>query len=270
MTRQEVASGPILMTVTPDLAREWLGANSKNRPVKKSTVAGYARDMAAGRWLVGTDAIGFNQDGTLLNGQHRLLACVKSETPFQTYVVRGLEHESMRVLDHGVRRKVGDQISIEGGRYGHLTGSAGRWLYIFKHGASALGKGRITESEILDMVDRHPRLDQSAGAAYGCIGVRAGLLAAVHYVGAFLLNEEEEAGNFTSVFVTGTKFYDDDAAHCWRERLIRMKQGRSQIAEDFCCRGTIHAWNNFMERIPVKTARVPEIIDFHGLNYKLL
>ena len=259
-----------IVEVTPEIARDWLGYNQKNRRPKKSTVQAYARDMAAGGWKLAGDPIRFDTDGNLLDGQHRLLACIIAERPFQTVVMRELNPGIMRVLDHGTKRTVGDQLHLEGKRWATLTGAAARWLYIFKYGSAAIGKGRVTETEILEMVDRHPLLEESCGAAYSCFGITASLLAAVHYVAGQLLGEQTEADNFAAVFVSGKSFYPEDAALAWRERLIRMKEARSRLSQDFIQRGSIHAWNNFQERIPVRTARAPEVVDFHGLDYKLL
>ena len=259
-----------IMEVTPEIAKEWLGSNQKNRRPKKSTVQAYSRDMGAGAWKLAGDPIRFDTDGKLLDGQHRLLACIIAERPFQTVVMRDLNPEIMRVLDHGCKRTVADELTIEGKRWATLVAAAARWLYIFKNGSSAIGKGRVTETEILRMVDRHPLLEESCGVSYASYGMQASLLASVHYVGGQLLGEQEAADNFASVYVSGHSFYEEDAALAWRERLIRMKQTQTRLSQDFLQRGSIHAWNNFQERIPVRTARAPEVVSFHNLDYKLL
>ena len=67
--RQEV------MTITPTLAGEILRLNSNNRNVRDYMVRQYAQMMKEGRWDENSPAtISFYQDGTLADGQHRLLA----------------------------------------------------------------------------------------------------------------------------------------------------------------------------------------------------
>lgn len=259
-----------VVTVTPKLAKEWLGLNLKNRRLAKSTVQGYKRDMQAGRWLLTADPIRFSEDGRLLDGQHRLAACVLADVPFVSLVAHGVSSDTMRVIDHGRPRTVADELNIEGKRWATVGAAAGRWLYIFKHGQTAIGKGRVTSSEVHDMLDRHPLLLESCGTCYGSFGVNASLLAAVHYVGGHLLGESEEADKFVAVFVSGKNFYDDDAALAWRERLIRMKETRTRIAQTTMQKGTIHAWNNFVSRIPVRAARAPDLVSFDGLDYSQL
>lgn len=64
--------------VTPEMAESWLKANVRNRQVRKSRVRTYAKDMAQGNWLFNTQGITFATDGTLIDGQHRLMAVVLS------------------------------------------------------------------------------------------------------------------------------------------------------------------------------------------------
>ena len=182
-----------VMEVTPEMAKDWLGSNQKNRRPKKSTVHAYARDMASGAWKLAGDPIRFGTDGKLLDGQHRLLACIIAERPFQTVVMRDLNPEIMRVLDHGCKRTVADELTIEGKRWATLVAAAARWLYIFKNGSSAIGKGRVSETEILQMVDRHPMLEESCGASYASCGVQESVQAADHYVAGHLQGDQEEA-----------------------------------------------------------------------------
>ena len=81
------ACKPAVMTITPQIAQEWATLNTRNRPVRYAKVAQFARDMKAGRWHMTGDPIQFGISGRLLNGQHRLWACIMSDTAFETVVV---------------------------------------------------------------------------------------------------------------------------------------------------------------------------------------
>jgi hypothetical protein len=256
--------------ITPDMAEEWLKGNAANRRLAKTTVNAYVRDMIAGNWRLSGDPIRFDSDGKLIDGQHRLKACTIARVPFRSVVIRNMPYDVMRVIDHGRSRTVADNLHIEGKQHSLILAAAARWLYVFKHGASVIGKGRITATEILEMVDKHPMLQSSVMSAYKCAGVTPSLLSAVHYVAYNLVGKDELADEFANVFVSGISYYEDDAAHCWRERLIRMRDQRSRVVMDQLHKGTIHAWNNFSERVPVKMARIPDVAAFVGLDYKLL
>ena len=77
------------VTVTPEMAREWLLANTdvpfNSQPGK---VDQYARDMASGHWPLMGEGIRFDEADQLVDGRHRLRACVQSGVPFLTYVTR--------------------------------------------------------------------------------------------------------------------------------------------------------------------------------------
>ena len=60
------------MTITPEIAREMLKKNTNNRPLSKRTLSRYVQLMKNGEWGITTDAIGFDVNGRLINGQHRL------------------------------------------------------------------------------------------------------------------------------------------------------------------------------------------------------
>lgn len=62
--------------IEPHLAESWLTKNVKNRNLTDRIAKKYARDMASGKWKTTGDPIRFDVDGNLIDGQHRLQACV--------------------------------------------------------------------------------------------------------------------------------------------------------------------------------------------------
>ena len=98
----------IMLEVTPDMARDWLNLNTANRSVKSSKVDQYTRDILSGNWKVTHQGIAFYKDGTLADGQHRLHAIIKSNTPITTLVTMDLPRNAMSVLDVGKPREAHD------------------------------------------------------------------------------------------------------------------------------------------------------------------
>lgn len=103
-----------LTDVTPAAAEQLLGRNSRNRNVRQATVDAYARDMTAGNWLVTGESIKVATNGDLIDGQHRLLAIVKSGVTVQMFVAKGIELEAMRVVDTNVKRSSADMLKLDG------------------------------------------------------------------------------------------------------------------------------------------------------------
>lgn len=95
-------------TITPIMASEYLERNVFNRNLKSIVVDSYARDMRNGKWALNGDTIRFDENGTLIDGQHRLAACIKAGVPFETFVVTGLPHSVFDTIDNGATRTGGD------------------------------------------------------------------------------------------------------------------------------------------------------------------
>src|SRR5690349_13435109 len=101
-------------TITPEIAKKYLDQNRDNRPLHRQKVSDYAREMVNQKWLLTGDTIKFDTTGRLLDGQHRLAACVQSGTTFSCLVVRNLETETFTALDIGLRRTQGDVLAFAG------------------------------------------------------------------------------------------------------------------------------------------------------------
>ena len=100
-----------IVLVTKSMAQEWLNNfNTNNRKAKRHIVDKYADQMSRGQWVVNGDTICFDITGTLIDGQHRLLAVIKSEVPLRTTVVRNLPLDAFATLDDGSLRSAGDVI----------------------------------------------------------------------------------------------------------------------------------------------------------------
>lgn len=94
--------------VSPEQASKWLEQNKNNRPVRKQKVRAYVRSIVNGNFHVTNLGIGFFEDGSLADGQHRLMAIVEAGIPVQTLVVYGLKKESSPHIDTGSNRTGAD------------------------------------------------------------------------------------------------------------------------------------------------------------------
>ena len=79
-----------LRTITVADAEAWLevNKNSYKHPHKRQ-VERLAAEIRAGRWRVSDDLIVIAKNGDVINGRHRLQACIDADTPIEAVVVRG-------------------------------------------------------------------------------------------------------------------------------------------------------------------------------------
>lgn len=103
--------------ITPTMAKEWLDLNTKNRNVSDKTVARYAEDIERRNWALTGDTIKFDWNGKLVDGQHRLHACIRAGKAFETYVVRGVDPKAFTKMDQNRVRTSGQILGIENFRY---------------------------------------------------------------------------------------------------------------------------------------------------------
>lgn len=104
-----------LMTITPDMAKEWLENNfENNRKVNERWVNSLSRDMLSGHWGITNESIGFAEDGTLVDGQHRLRAILKANIPVNINVTTGIKMDAIRYIDCGKSRTLSDRMRVNG------------------------------------------------------------------------------------------------------------------------------------------------------------
>jgi len=98
--------------MTPEIALMFLKKNSNNRKVVSSRVAFYASQMLAGKWKLTMEPIKINPD-ELIDGQHRLLACIDAGVSFPTTIATGVPSDTFDVQDTGKQRSAGDAFTIK-------------------------------------------------------------------------------------------------------------------------------------------------------------
>lgn len=160
-----------VITMTPTMAKELLAANAVNRPARAAKIAAYARDMKAGAWLLTGETIIIDDRGRLVNGQHRLLACIQANVTFPVNVAHGAHPSAQEVMDTGVKRTAGDALNLLGYSNAILLAAITRLALRYRitgGGAKRLTNLQPTTTEIVQYVEKHPRLCDAAtvGARY--------------------------------------------------------------------------------------------------------
>ena len=61
--------------VTPIVAKQFLRSNENNRTIRPTAVSQYSEKMLQGSWRLSTDAIGFDENGVLINGTAQAARC---------------------------------------------------------------------------------------------------------------------------------------------------------------------------------------------------
>lgn len=105
---------PVLETITPAKAEQYLNRNTSNRKLRDGVVDKYAEDMRNGHWTECIVPIAFYANGDVADGQHRLWAIVESGITQRFFVLRNLSRDAGLNIDVGVPRTLVDNARISG------------------------------------------------------------------------------------------------------------------------------------------------------------
>lgn len=140
-----------IVEITPEIATALMKENVSNRPLNRARVRIYVDAMKRGQWKLSGESIKRATDPEsgrkrLIDGQHRLQACIESGVAFPTVLVDELAEDVFSVIDRGKTRTVNDVM--------HIAGHGG-----FKHVAPAIrllltleANNNILNSELLQCV----------------------------------------------------------------------------------------------------------------------
>lgn len=102
-----------LRFVTPQAAEKLLKLNSKlNRNISRARVEMYKWALRTGQWTPNHQGVGINCDGSLLDGQHRLLAIIETGIGAWMNVTTGVPVEAMDKVDNHFARSAVDGVAI--------------------------------------------------------------------------------------------------------------------------------------------------------------
>jgi hypothetical protein len=257
-----------LWTITPDTARELMAAHDhvveqnhlsgakrdgRNRKIRWDKVETYARDMKTGNWRGRNgQTIKIAWDGTVPDGQHRFMACIKAETPFETYVVFGVDPEDQDTMDTGIPRKIHDQLHMRGEVNANNLAAISRWAWKWLRGSryrNGTGGPKPSELELIEFIDSDERL---RGATVWAVQAYQGfrLVRVSVYGMAWLLfhgSDHLAAEVFLNGVVTGADLSPGHPALAFRNRMISAKSEQQRLSEHEQLGYLIMAWNAFKD-----------------------
>lgn len=148
--------------ITPELAESYLENNFNNRKVRDKLVNYYADQMLRDEWQLTGQGISISDDGRLIDGQHRLMAIVRSNKPQNMLVISNLPFSTFKVHDAGIARQACDILSIEGIKNSTDISAIIKKKFKFDEGFKSTngGGGRkrklLSNTQVLDCYNQHP------------------------------------------------------------------------------------------------------------------
>jgi hypothetical protein len=262
---------PEVMVITPQIAQEWAALNTRNRPVRYAKVAQFARDMKAGKWVLNGETVKIAANGDLLDGQHRIFACIQAGIAFETVVIRGLPSEAQDTIDTGVGRKMADQLALRGEKDTILLAAIARWSFKWLHGVRAQGgtDQEPSHAEMLALIDAEPRLREATEWANAARQRFKSVSGSVYGMAWLLFHGSDHlaAEVFLSSILTAADHPEGDPALAFRDRIWRARENGERLNQYEQLGYLILAWNAFREERPLSRLQAPKGGKFSPKTY---
>jgi hypothetical protein len=233
-----------IVTVTPDMAGDWLGLNTHNRPLRENWVYDLARRIDTGEWTLNGESIKFNGNGKLIDGQHRLTAVVMANKPITTVVVRGAPEDSFATIDGGRKRTIADAFALNGEANATLLASVVVMHWRYEHRV-LIGRVIFPSSKAAMLhLEEHPGLRDAmrmGARTHDKVQCSISALGTAAYL--FMQQDQDAAERFFETLATGTGLSAGDPIYRLRERFIANRAARMKASAPELLALTIKAWN---------------------------
>jgi hypothetical protein len=256
-----------IITITPEMASALLELNTLNRPLSRGRVRMYADQMKRGQWKVNGESIKtscnpLTGDVRLLDGQHRLVACVESGVSFETLAVSDLDESVFSVIDRGKARGNHDVLAIAGIKNGSHIAPAVKYFICLEAGLNPRNKDAImliSAEDVLDYVRLHSdhvewayqhgrRIDSAIGGIRTAWIIFAGIIAMER-------GETDSVDAFLQPMVSGENLVNGDPRLALRNWVIRNGNTRSGAVTIENVATYIRAYNQWVAGESLKVVR---------------
>lgn len=253
----------VMTFVTPEMARNWLENNNQgNRNVRWGDVDLLRRQIEGGTYEPTHQGIGFYEDGTLADGQHRLHAIVKANVGVWILVTTGLRRSTVHKVDKGIGRTSLDSLHFFGMKADSRRVAVCQCM-VYQLDAEKAGRERWDISKVTseEFTSHFRRFSEAIefSVAYGASAkYPAPLKAAV--ATAWYSEDRQRLAEFMLVIDTGEMFSDDDrAAIRLRDYLRDKRYGQGSTARNDLFLRCCGALRYFIARKPLsKLYATPE------------
>jgi hypothetical protein len=243
------------LNVDTEIAKDMMTRNTdysyRNRPIALNTIKRYEKALLENRWRLTGEPVIFSDDGVLLNGQHRLIACINTGVSFPTLVVFGISRDSFKFMDRGLKRNVSHVFAIEGIPNATLMAACVSWLDRI-YNSNGFNRGAATRPEneqFLDIYDRHKDLQNSTWVSNkiskeGERLISPALMTTLHYL--FAKKDREEADDFMRKVITGIGITEEkEPENLIRKWLMKDNNQPGQVRNDvYRAAFVVQAWNS--------------------------
>ena len=242
--------------ITPQQAKAMLDMSitlgAGNRRVAQRHVDLYAREMLEGRWKLNGVAIKLDENGAVLDGQHRLLACIKAGVPFTTIVMSGVPRDTFDTLDCGRPRTVAQVLQMSDVKYHSLVSAVIRGVSEMRMaGNTARKEKRMSNSAAMEEYRAHSAEYDESARFGACVvadthAMTPKLTATLHY---YMVNDLKQDKELVERFLHDINSFDTSSiAVADKLRKWNLQNRGTRISERTRLGYTILTWNAMLRK----------------------
>jgi hypothetical protein len=240
--------------ITPDKAEQMLARALSNAKIDQPSREAFERDMRAEGWVLNGAPIVLTADGTLLDGRARLLACIRSGSPFDTLVIRGVSPEAFETIDAVRKRTLADILSIRKELHGRPLAAALRILWAYGSGGTP-GTGKSpSPTALLALLEQDPQIRESVMPALRAVPLFPhGCAIALHHLASAV--DPVKATQFLGQLQEPTVQAADHPVVQLRNVLQQLRGQGGTRKQTYMMAVAIKAWNAFAAGKTIKLLR---------------
>lgn len=246
-----------VMTITPEIAGDWLAKNTHNRKMSERAAKDLAKIITEGQWVLNGESIIIGEDGVLVDGQHRLAAIIMANKAVESVVVFEAEEPAYETVDTGKRRNLADALYVRDEANPQLLANVAGWQWRFDNNymhTVVPSFYRPTHHQLIQLIDSRPELRSAAAASSEIRGVFDLMpkALAVFLRLKFSEHDADRCEEFFEKLATGARLDVGNPVLQLRERLAQNRAAKAKLKVETVAALTIKAYNAFCSGVPLQ------------------
>ena len=260
-----------IVTITPEIAQQLLDNSdmSIQRKINHRQVQFLTREILKGNWALNGDAIRQDINGTIIDGQHRLNACIRANKDIETLFIKGLPTDAIVTIDMGQRsRKNSDVLEMTKGKkfkYSNSIASTAKFINNFHHDFLSMNgakhmKSYLSSADFLLWIEKNDDIFDSVAESMRIRSNGDKLITAPVFCGLKYIFDnlnKEKSNVFFSMLSDGIGLKSTDTLFTLRKKLIKNRSNTIRIGQKSIVLLICRCWNAFIKDEKITKLRVP-------------
>lgn len=244
-----------IVNVTPGMAEGLLEKNPKNRTLSDRRILAYKTEMDNHQWMFTHQGIAVDEDGHLVDGQHRLAALIRSGRCLDMILIEGLPRSVFSYIDRGKNRNARDLFQIEGYAVPDAIAAAARIAMLFErnnvHANMLKTRSIVSLDSMLEYVRKHESFSEDIKDALKWktlqIYIGKAFLGGLYF--SFKRKDPELAKEFYSLLNSGAIADENSVILQCRNKLIneKMNSNHRYLNPAYIGGLLVNAWNHLRD-----------------------